>query len=163
MSKLGSILGKDLTLYLLLKSYTKRLSWCVAMFHESLVSIGKSKAVAGLKHTVSLYLWAYSIHNQRKMEGRSFLFLFYKEVFQPWPDNSPFTNYKIKLIPITFFFFFFLIWDIIWILLLNLMISWNCIHLVQSSHQFRVLQASQGCLWTNQFSKMKWLMGAWLS
>ena len=105
MSKLGSILGKDLTLYLLLKSYTKRLSWCVAMFHESLVSIGKSKAVAGLKHTVSLYLWAYSIHNQRKMEGRSFLFLFYKEVFQPWPDNRPFTNYKIKLIPITFFFF----------------------------------------------------------
>ena len=105
-------------------------------------------------------------NSQSEKNGRKiffiFLFLFYKEVFQPWPDNRPFTNYKIKLIPITFFFFF-LIWDIIWILLLNLMISWNCIHLVQSSHQFRVLQASQGCLWTNQFSKMKWLMGTWLS
>ena len=47
------------------------------MFHESFVSIGKSKAVAGLKHRVSLYLWAYSIHNQRKMEGRSFLFFYF--------------------------------------------------------------------------------------
>ena len=40
--------------------------------------------------------------------------------------------------------------------------NWTCIHLFQSSHQIRVLQTSQGCLWTNQFLKMKWFLGAWL-
>ena len=72
-SQLGSILGKIWHYICFSKAIQRGCLGFVAMFHESLESTAKSKSVAGLKHTLSLYLWPHSIHNQRKMEARSFL------------------------------------------------------------------------------------------
>ena len=83
---------KDLTLYLLLKSYTKRLSWFCSNVPWKFVEQSQIKVCCWSKtHTFTVSLASFNSQSEKNGSKVFFkikkIYIFYKVVFQPWPDN----------------------------------------------------------------------------